>query len=321
MKKALYHIIILFCFGNFGFSQGFASAKYSRDSIRIGEQLLLQLGFKCQKVSIDSVNWPQFDDYLTNSVEIIDRSRLQTVVTDSITQDVMLMQNFVLTSFEEGENILEPILIKFKDSIYSTNVSSLYVSTVAVDTTNNIYDIKPIQEVDYKLSNRINDFFIDNWYWIVIVGLLSLILILLYYFYSKRERQQVISLAPIIPAHIPALKKLKALADSRAWENEDKKGYYSAVTDTVRKYLEERFEIQALEETTIEIIRDLKYSDIVSKDKFFLEEILKQADMVKFAKYKPDNQDGETVLSKSIEFVERTKELTANKSASSNSNE
>jgi len=79
------------------------------------------------------------------------------------------------------------------------------------------------------------------------------------------------------------------LAVNKAWENEDKKAYYVAVTDTVRKYLEERFEIQALEETTIEIIRDLKYSDIVSTDKFFLEEILNQADLVKFATFKPDN--------------------------------
>ena len=59
--------------------------------------------------------------------------------------------------------------------------------------------------------------------------------------------------------------------------------------------------------TTIEIIKDLKYCDIISKDKFFLQEILRQADLVKFAKFKPDNSDGEIVLNKSIEFVDRTK--------------
>ena len=160
--------------------------------------------------------------------------------------------------------------------------------------------------MNYKLSNQINDWFIDNWYWIAIIILLFIIVFLIYKYVNKPKPEVKVEVAKI-PAHVSALNILKALLQTKAWESDDKKAYYSSVTDTVRKYLEERFAIQAMEETTVEIIKDLKFSDILSKDKFFLQEILKQADMVKFAKYKPDSQDGEKVLEKSIEFVERTK--------------
>jgi orotidine-5'-phosphate decarboxylase len=71
--------------------------------------------------------------------------------------------------------------------------------------------------------------------------------------------------------------------------------------------LEERFDIHALEKTTREIIADLKNADINDDDKLYLKKILSQADMVKFAKFSPEDEDGYSSLRQSIEFVERTK--------------
>ena len=79
------------------------------------------------------------------------------------------------------------------------------------------------------------------------------------------------------------------------------------MTDTVRQYLEDRFNIQALEQTTTEIIRDLKFADISPEDKAFLKQILQQADFVKFAKFKPTDDDGLSALDKSFDFVQQTK--------------
>ena len=88
---------------------------------------------------------------------------------------------------------------------------------------------------------------------------------------------------------------------------DDKKQYYSELTYTVRLYLEQRFGIQAIEHTTREIIQDLKYADISEEDKMYLRKILSEADMVKFAKMKPENKFGEESLDKSIDFVNKTK--------------
>ena len=62
-----------------------------------------------------------------------------------------------------------------------------------------------------------------------------------------------------------------------------------------------------MEQTTREIILHLKHSPISEEDKTYLRKILTEADMVKFAKSKPADEDGEKSLNSSIDFVERTK--------------
>jgi hypothetical protein len=306
MLTRLLHIILLFSFGQLTYGQSVAEAVYSADSLKIGEQFILNLTFTTTKSEKDSLVWPKFDNFLTNQIEIVQKSDLKKIILDSVKQTFQYKQNFALTSFDVGPNPIPSIKITYDDSVYTTQPYQIIVSTVAVDTSKGIYDIKPVYEVDYKLSNQLNDWFSENWHWLVIFVLIIIIAFLIYKF-RKRPVETTVVAVPQIPAHVSALNVLRALAQSKAWESDDKKAYYSSVTDTVRKYLEERFDIQAMEETTVEIIKDLKYSDILSKDKFFLQEILKQADMVKFAKFKPDNQDGQVVLEKSIEFVERTK--------------
>ncbi|MFK8039381.1 MAG: hypothetical protein AB8B74_13895 [Crocinitomicaceae bacterium] len=318
MIKYILHTIIILTLSLNALSQTEANAIYSGDSIRIGDQLLLNLSFTCLKTKEDTVDWPEFDNFITNEVEILQKSPIKIDILDSLSQLVQYNQRFVLSSFELGTNPIPAFEIYYNDSVYLTQPHQIYVTSVEVDTSKGIYDIKPIFEVNYKLSHQINDFFNDYWHWIVIF-ILILAIGFLAYKYAKKPKPEVIVEVPKVPAHITALSILKELSKNKAWENDDKKVYYSSVTDTVRKYLEERFEILAMEETTVEIIKDLKYSDILSKDKFFLQEILQQADMVKFAKFKPDNHDGEIVLEKSIEFVERTKNeeiLTKNTSSS-----
>ncbi len=305
MKKHLLHIVFALSTA-LSFSQEGAKVTVSHDTVRIGDQFMLELSLTGHLDDDSLFSWPEFDNFITDEIEIIDRTQLQKKVIDSITQTSLYIQQFLLTSFEEGTQVIPPFEFITSDSIYSTEQREILVNTVAVDTSKGIFDVKPIFEVDYSVSARVSDWFKENWYWFVI-GLLLIAITILFIRYRNRPQVIVEPPKPKIPAHISALTILNELQKEQAWENDNKKEYYSMVTDTIRKYLEERFDILALEKTTVEIIKDLKYSDIISKDKFFLQEILRQADLVKFAKFKPDNADGEIVLNKSIEFVERTK--------------
>jgi len=306
MNKWFLHIVYILI-GLNGISQGQVRAIYSADTIRIGEQFFLDLNLTGSFVDT-SIVWPEFDDHITDQIEIIKKSPLNTKEVDSINHISVFSQRFLLTAFDKGIQMIPAFQIKTPDSTYQTAAHILMVNTVEVDTSKGIYDVKPIFEVDYSISEIITDWFYDYWYWLIIIVLIVVLIILILKF---KNRPQVIVEAPKpkLPAHITALKILNHLLKDQAWENENKKEYYSTVTDTIRKYLEERFEILALEKTTVEIIKDLKYSDIISKDKFFLQEILQQADLVKFAKFKPDNSDGKIVLEKSVEFVQRTKKM------------
>ena len=62
-----------------------------------------------------------------------------------------------------------------------------------------------------------------------------------------------------------------------------------------------------MEQTTREILLHLNHANISDEDKKYLRKILSEADMVKFAKFTPDDIDAFNYLQKSIDFVNRTK--------------
>ena len=212
----------------------------------------------------------------------------------------------VITSFEPGNLIIPAIKFSINDSNYYSQPIPLLVQTVVIDTTQSIYDVYDIYEVKYPFTERAIDFTKQYWHWFLIIALLIVIFIL-YKKYINRPQEEYIAPKIIIPAHIKVLETLNKLKHEKGWENENRKKYYSQLTDAVRLYLEDRFKIQALEQTTTEIIRDLKFADINNDDKVFLKQILQQADFVKFAKYKPTDDDGLIALNKSFDFVEKTK--------------
>jgi len=305
MKLLVYILFLSLSFVSFG--QDSAAVKVDYKTIRIGEQVPIQLQFYFNTIDSIPVEWPQFDNYLTNEIEIIDRSEVKTIPLDSTKGYHFLQeQTLIITCFEPKQHNIPALAFTHQDSLYFTQEIPFLVNTVEVDTSKGITDIKPIYEVEYPVTEQISDWTKDNWYWFLIIALVGVI-VWLYFKYKNRPIEEKPEPKIIIPAHIKALEVLNQLKQNNAWESENKKQYYSNLTDAVREYLEDRYNIQALEKTTREIIADLKYVNISVDDKYFLKEILKQADFVKFAKFKPNNEDGLMALNKSFEFVEKTK--------------
>jgi hypothetical protein len=309
--KILFNISILLSSISL-YGQDSAALKLDYPIIRIGEQIPIHLQFYFNTIDTIPVNWPEFDNYLTNDIEIIDRSEIKTVPLDTGKFHFLQEQTLIITSFEPKSHTIPGLVFSHQDSLYFSNEALLLVNTVEIDTSKGVTDIKPIFEVDYPVTEQISDWSKENWYWFLILVLLAL-LIWIYFKYQNRPIEEKLEPKIIIPAHIKALEVLNKLRESSAWESDNKKQYYSNLTDAVRLYLEDRYKIQALEKTTREIIADLKYTNISVDDKYFLKEILKQADFVKFAKFKPTSDDGFIALNKSFEFVEKTKLTLTNK--------
>ncbi len=303
MKK----LAVIFSFISLaGFGQkAYMSIDTSR--IRIGEQTILRLYFEYANPDEDAlIGWPQYDDNLTDEIEIIDKTVDYEALTDSTTKTYLREQQITISVFEPGYFKIPAQEIELNESIYMTNELDILVETVEVDTSKGIVDIKPKYEVNYSFSEMAADWFKTYWYVFAIAGGVIAIFFL-YRLLKKRRGEEPEPEAPKIPAHITALEALNALLYGEGWKTSQKKEYYSTLTDTVRRYLEERFDIHALEKTTREIIADLKNADISDDDKVYLKKILSQADMVKFAKFSPEDEDGYSSLRQSIEFVERTK--------------
>ena len=112
---------------------------------------------------------------------------------------------------------------------------------------------------------------------------------------------------PIVkdPPHIIALRELDHLRKKKAWEK-DQKQYYTELTDVLRNYIEGVFDIQAMEQTSAEIIADLSSKEIDKKEFEELKELFNLSDLVKFAKYTASPQEGEAAIPVAVRFVNST---------------
>ena len=123
---------------------------------------------------------------------------------------------------------------------------------------------------------------------------------------GKRLRD-IFKTPPPPPPHIVAIEALERLHNEKLWQNNKQKEYYSGLSDILRTYLAGQFEVGAMEMTTDEIVEALKGHDMAQKAKMDLVAVLRDADLVKFAKAQFEAEDNELAYSKSYHFVEETK--------------
>lgn len=115
----------------------------------------------------------------------------------------------------------------------------------------------------------------------------------------------------VLPPHTRALKELDKIKQSKIWQQNREKEFYTSVTDVLRKYILERFNINALEMTSSEIIDKVKNNSQIESDSAVdnLQQVLQLADMVKFAKQKPLQDENDLSLMNAFFFVTQTKEV------------
>ena len=158
-------------------------------------------------------------------------------------------------------------------------------------TVNDIRDIKPPVEIPSGLE----------WLWWTL-GALALAAIL-FALWKILRKQQSAPAAPPIPAHIRAKKKLE---EALALISQPKP-FCVLVSDTVRFYLEERFEFRAPERTTEEFLYELQNTNLLLPDqKESLGAFLQSCDLVKFAKYEPGENELREMHASAVRLVEET---------------
>ncbi|MGK0364669.1 MAG: hypothetical protein ACI85O_001727 [Saprospiraceae bacterium] len=168
-----------------------------------------------------------------------------------------------------------------------------------VDTLTQLTPIKPILEE----SRNWKDFL-----WLYIIFGVVIFGALLYRYLTKEEEIEEVEPEIILPPHVIALQKLEDLKKAELWQKGDVKEYQTRLTYTLREYLENRYDMQALESTTAQINEELRKSDVAEGWRNKLRDLLQVADLVKFAKAEPEEEFHARVLNEAVEFVEETKE-------------
>ncbi|MDR2087308.1 MAG: BatD family protein [Dysgonamonadaceae bacterium] len=286
--------------------------------ILIGEQTKIRLEIAAAKDS--PLQLPLPADTIIKGIEVIETSKIDTI--DIGNNRIQLKYDFMVTSFDSALYLMPPFrLIAGNDTAYS-NELALKVSTLPVDTeSQQFYDIKDVADPEFVLSDYIG---------YILYPLLGLCLLggIAYLIYRLKTKKSLIPFKKaeiILPPHVIAIRKLDEIKAQKLWQQGRTKEYHSEITDTLRVYMERRFSIPAMEQTSGEILDKLK--EVGDANPVFnpLKQILLLADFVKFAKYQPLPDENELSMMNAYLFINSTKieeipEKEENNNSTENSN-
>lgn len=270
--------------------------------ILIGEQTRLTLTVNMQQG--DELRLPSYEpmQQLTPGVEVLEMSPADTARLDN--DGVRVSRTYTLTSFDEDLYYLPPMTVMVNGSEYRTQSLALKVLTVAVDTLHpeRFYPPKDVQD---------NPFSWAEWKPLFLLSLLMIVVLCLtiYLYVRLRDNKPIITIPKIVKRVLPhqrAMKEIEKIKAEHMTASENQKEYYTRLTDTLRKYIEERFGFSAMEMTSSEIIDRLR-QDGDSKTIAELRELFTTADLVKFAKYSALINENDANLIYAIEFINTTK--------------
>lgn len=277
-------------------------SRLSRDSILIGDQVDLIVDLQLQEGDGFVIAAPS--DPLAYGVETIKGMTFDTL---SIKKGKLEIEGrMTLTSFDSGSYALPPLLAvianaqgKADSLIYRG--PQLYVNTVPVDTAT--YVIKDIKgQIGYPVTFR------EVLPWLLLALLIAALVYFVIRLIKARRENTTLFGKPVQkdPAHIVALRDLEKIRKQKLWQNNKQKQFYTAVTDTLRYYISERFGIMTMERPSTEMLEDLKKQDVEPKTFDKIAALFGRADLVKFAKYEASAEENEETIPDAVQFVNTT---------------
>lgn len=276
------------------FAQSSIEAKIDPIEMMIGEQA--QVTLTVQAGENDRVEFPTFQprQQIVAGVEVI---AAQHPAPNTL--------QLTLTSFDGNLYYLPPFKVKVNGKTVESKSLALKVVEVEVDTTklDKFFGPKDVQD---------NPFLWSDWslsFWLSV--LMLVLLAVAYYLYLRlRDNKPIIARIKIVRRLLPhqkAMKEIEQIKADKMVSSENQKEYYTKLTDTLRKYIEERYGFSAMEMTSSEIIERLTASD----DQQSLDELRRlfmTADLVKFAKYSTLINENDANLVNAIDFINQTKQ-------------
>lgn len=277
------------------------SSRFDTTSISIGEQTNYLITVEQPEGMY--VNFPAVSDTLTGEIEV-----LYSVPPDTLKIEdnkLQVINKYRITSFEPGYHEVEPLPFVFfidenEKVLYSSRVG-LDVISPEIDESADIYDIKAPFNIPVGVFEVLR---------FVLPFILILVLLWYIFRYYKRKKDNqpfVKHEKPSEPAHNIALRELKQLRESSLWQQGRIKEFYTRLTEIVRIYIERRFNIMAMEQTSEEIIRELKLQKLLDNEiTVLLQDCFLISDLVKFAKANPGQEYHEKCLNTAFRFVKET---------------
>ncbi|MDD2559267.1 MAG: hypothetical protein PHE04_01175 [Bacteroidales bacterium] len=250
------------------------------------------------------VEFPAFEsDTIVQGIQVLRQSPVDTVLLDN--DRLRLRKYYLLTSFDAALYYIPPIQLKAGGKNYESGHLSLKVISFEVDTASmELFDIKGIEKPPFVI-----------WDYALPIGLvlgIALLLLLTYYLYKRFYKSGGVKEAEpdpelLLPPHVAALQALDRIKSEKIWTEGKYKLFYTQLTDVLRKYMERRFEISAMELSSSEILDFFRKNRDAQPIYEALKQLLMLADFVKFAKFQPLESENQKALNHAYDFVDKTK--------------
>ncbi len=211
---------------------------------------------------------------------------------------------FVLESFVTGSYVVPSLSVLFRTQgrgeFQEVKTGQIFIEVRSVQsvqpgTSDDIRDIKPPVRLPWTPAA------LAGW-------LLAAALLAAYAIWRRRRRRVGIPEADVSRApHETALEELESIQRLNLPGQGRVKEYFFRVSNTLRRYIENRFRMPVTEKTTEEFIGDLARSDrLASAQKELIRAYLTDCDRVKFARYEPTAEQTESVYRTAVDFIRAT---------------
>lgn len=238
-----------------------------------------------------------------------------------------LRQQYIVQGFDSGLYTLPPIYCVSGHDTVATNRPVLKVEPVALDSANVIFkdgepvdvtvtDYTDVVDDNYKFTDALPDWATNYGWWIVLTIVLIAALIFVYMKWLRHGRIPLMPAKKPVPPYELAMSQLEQLQERKLWQMGAEKEYYTELTDILRTYLSGRFGIDAMEMTTSEILTAIKNDPFVDQFSKQVNDVLSEADFVKFAKAKPQAHENEHAFNLTRQFVEQTRPVASAETSS-----
>jgi len=280
-----------------------------RDSVLVGDQL--QYGVLLKDVEDGTrFAFPEYDGYLRDSVMVLEDWQVDTVRVSKKNNTCDIQAYIKITSFDEGVYMLPALSLlrttdgeKIDTLVFQHQL--LDVRTIPIDSENfEVHGLRP--QIGYPVT------FKEVLPYLLGTILLALVVLLAIYLVKRFRKEAPV---PDEPAHIVALRKLDALRGDKLWGVDKQKLFYSEVTDVLRQYIVARYEVDAMEMTTAEIMSSLKNKDVPAGSFLELKELFETSDYVKFAKMTVGEDGLVKAVPSAVRFVTETYQREIDKEA------
>ncbi len=263
-------------------------------------------------------------DFINYEIEVVTRKNIEVIspsFPDTLSQLELIaseepvltedeksktaIYKFIFAGYDSVQAVIPSVVVKYRianDTSFKKIVIDsvvIQIHTVPVSTAEEIKDVKSPITIPY------------NWMWLLLWVAIAVFLIVAGYFsykkYNQKKSEQPIEKKIIIiPPHVKALAALEKLDNEQLWQKGFIKDYHSRITEIIRNYFEERFDLPAMELTTTETIHHLK--SIKEKENILdiTYDFLSNADLVKFARFQPLESVNEEMMKQAKEIIQST---------------